>query len=176
MGENLNRIFFVFLCIYCELVGANIPHLFSVAGGIYDFSRCKHSTAEFEMEMKFHWQWLKSPNRYLEFRPLIGLMGTLQGSIYGYIGINFDLLFWDHVLIAPGFSAGYYSKGQGKDLGYPIEFRSGLEFGWQFDDWHRLGVHFYHLSNASLGRKNPGEESIVLYYDIPIGDNFPYHR
>ena len=163
------------------LLGANarseeIPHLFSVASGVYDFTRPQHMSAEFDLELKFHAKGLKSPNRYLEFRPLLGAMGTLKGTIYVYLGINFDLLFADHFLIAPGFAAGYYSKGGGKDLGYPIEFRSGVEFAWQFSDWRRLGVHFYHLSNARLGKKNPGEESLVLFYDIPIKEGFPFYR
>ena len=131
---------------------------------------------EFEAEYKFHVKWMKSPNEYLEFRPLVGLMGTVRGSVYAYFGINFDLLFCDHILFAPGFAAGYYYKGQGKDLGYPIEFRSGIELAWQFNDWRRLGVHFYHLSNASIGKRNPGEESLVFYYDIPIKKGFPFYR
>lgn len=103
-------------------------------------------------------------------------MANADGAFYVYTGINFDLLFFDHFLFAPGFAGGYYANGRGKDLGYPIEFRSGIELGWQFADWHRLGIHFYHLSNASLGRRNPGEESLVLYYDIPLRKGFPFHR
>lgn len=157
-------------------LAAQIPDLFSVAGSVYDFTRPQHATGEFEIEYKFHVDWMKSPNRYLEFRPLIGVMGTLKGSFYTYCGINFDLLFAKHILFAPGFAAGYYAPGHGKNLGYPIEFRSGIELAWQFNDWHRLGIHFYHLSNASLGKKNPGEESLVLFYDIPIRKGFPFYK
>jgi hypothetical protein len=157
------------------LTAAPPPDFFSFGTGVYDFLRERSRTWEFEAEYKFHLKCLKSPNRYLEFRPLVGLMATIQGSIYVYAGLNFDLLFFDHLLFAPGFAAGYFSKGRGKDLGYPIEFRSGVELAWQFDDWHRLGIHFYHLSNASLGRRNPGEESLVLFYDIPIAKGFPFN-
>jgi hypothetical protein len=150
------------------------PDLISFAMGVYDIMREKWRTWEFEAEYKFHLRCLKSPNRYLEFRPLAGLMATAQGSGYLYLGINFDLLFCDHLLFAPGFAAGYYWKGGGKDLGWPLEFRSGVELAWQFDDFHRLGIHFYHLSNASLGRKNPGEESLVFFYDIPLTKGFPF--
>ena len=93
-------------------------------------------------------------------------MANAWGSTYLYGGINFDLLFWDHLLIAPGFAAGWYNQGSGKDLGYPVEFRSGIELSYQFDDWRRLGIHFYHLSNASIGHRNPGEESLDVYYSI----------
>lgn len=151
------------------------PDFFSVATGAFDFLRSKHRTWEFEMEYKFHLKWLKSPNRYLEFRPLVGAMATAKGSVYLYGGLNFDLLFCDHLLFAPGFAAGYYVHGKGKNLGFPLEFRSGVELGWQFADWHRIGVHFYHLSNASIGKRNPGEESLVFYYDIPLRKGFPFY-
>lgn len=167
----------ILLCLLsAPLFCGQIPDLFSVATGVFDIMRERHRCMEFEAEYKFHVKWMKSPNRYLEFRPLVGLMGTVRGSVYAYFGINFDLLFCDHILFSPGFAAGYYYKGQGKDLGYPIEFRSGIELAWQFADWRRLGVHFYHLSNASIGKRNPGEESLVFYYDIPIKKGFPFYR
>lgn len=152
------------------------PDYFSIFAGGFDFYRDKHRTFEFGLEYKFHLRCLKPPNRFLQFRPLIGAMATARGSFYGYIGINFDLLFADHIHFSPGFAAGYYRQGKGKNLGYPIEFRSGVELAWQFSDWHRLGFHFYHLSNASIGNRNPGEESLVLFYDIPIIKGFPFIR
>lgn len=163
----------LFLSFFSCLYGITRPgDSFSVATGAYDFIREKWRTWEFLMEYKFHIKW--SPMRQLELRPLVGIMATVKGSTYLYAGLNFDLLFCDHLLVSPGFAAGYYRKGGGKDLGYPLEFRSGIELGWQFEGGYRLGIHFYHLSNASIGRKNPGEESLVLFYDIPISKGFPF--
>lgn len=150
------------------------PDYLSFATGVYNLLQNKWRTWEFDLEYKFHVSWLKSPNPYLEFRPLIGALMTLKGTTYFYLGINFDLLFFDHLHFAPGFAAGYFSKGNGRDLGYPLEFRSGVELAWQFSDWRRLGLHFYHLSNASLGHRNPGEESLVIFYDIPLVKGFPF--
>lgn len=160
----------IFLIAISSVIEATTcpPDYFSTAAGGFDFYREKHRTFEFGIEYKFHLRCLKPPNHFLQFRPLIGAIATAKESFYGYVGINFDLLFLDHILFAPGFSAGYYHSGRGKNLGYPIEFRSGVELAWQFSDWHRLGFHFYHLSNASIGNRNPGEESLVLFYDIPI--------
>lgn len=158
----------LFLLPFFSLFGAvRCGHSFSVAAGAFDFLRDKYRTAEFSMECKFYAKSLPS-TRYLDIRPLIGVMSTIEGSGYLYSGINFDLLFFDHVLIAPGFAAGYYWKGHGKDLGYPLEFRSGVEVAWQWGNRYRFGVHFYHLSNAHLGRRNPGEESLIAFYEIPI--------
>lgn len=164
------------VCFLLSLVSFSYSYdCISFAAGVYDLLREKGRTCEFSAEYKFHFECLKASQQFFEFRPLVGLMGTVRGSVYLYGGLNLDLLFWDHFVFAPGFAAGYYRKGGGKDLGYPLEFRSGIELGWQFADGHRLGAHFYHLSNASLGRKNPGEESLVLFYDIPIGNGFPFH-
>jgi lipid A 3-O-deacylase len=179
-GVTMNRfrtaLFFLlkFFCFSGTLHAAASPHLLSFAAGAFDITREKHRTWEFEVEYKFLLKCLASPWSFLEFRPLVGIMATATESVYLYGGLNFDLLFWDHFLIAPGFAAGYYSAGQGKNLGYPLEFRSGVEFAYQSLDGHRLGIHFYHLSNASLGHKNPGEESLVIYYDIPIKRGFPF--
>jgi hypothetical protein len=169
----MKKLFF-FLLVPFFLVAAHPPDLFTVALGSFDFYREKYRSLELDLEYKFHVRFLKSPFRILELRPLVGVMSNAKGSGYVYLGIDFDLLFFDHLLISPGFAGGYYWQGHGKDLGYPIEFRSGIELGWQFLDNRRLGLHFYHLSNASLGRRNPGEESLVLFYDIPINKCFPF--
>jgi len=170
----MNRIRWILFFVATSISAAQIPDLFSVAIGTFEITREKWRTCEFELEYKFHVNALKSPLSCLEFRPLVGVMSNMWKSVYVYAGINFDLLFFDHLLIAPGFAAGYYGQGDGKNLGYPIEFRSGIELAWQFSDWRRLGVHFYHLSNASLSRRNPGEESLVFFYDIPIRKGFPF--
>ncbi len=166
-----------FLLTLCPVLSYALspPDLFSVATGAYDIMRPKWRTWQFDMEYKFHVKRWEAPTPYLEFRPLVGMFVTARGSGYIYAGLNFDLLFAKHILFAPGFAAGYYWQGSGKDLGYPLEFRSGVELAWQFDDGGRFGAHFYHLSNASIGRKNPGEESLVVYYDIPIKRGFPFN-
>jgi lipid A 3-O-deacylase len=151
------------------------PDWLSIAPGVYDLMRERHRTDEFEIEYKFHVRRWSSPFQCLEFLPLVGLMANIQRGGYLYTGLNFDFVFFKHLHFAPGFAAGYYWPGKGKNLGFPLEFRSGIELGWQFSDFRRLGVHFYHLSNASLGKRNPGEESLVLYFDIPITKGFPFH-
>jgi hypothetical protein len=170
----MKKIFPIFLSPLI-LFSSHSPDFFTVELGGFDFTREKYRTLELDLEYKFQLKFLRSPFQILEFRPLVGVMGNARGSGYLYLGIDFDLLFFDHFLFSPGFAAGYYWRGSGKDLGYPIEFRSGIELGWQFSDYRRLGLHFYHLSNASLGKRNPGEESLVLFYDIPITKGFPFY-
>jgi hypothetical protein len=101
-------------------------------------------------------------------------MMTAQGSGYLLGGFDFDFVIARHWIIAPGIAAGFYWQGHGKNLGFPLEFRTGIELGYQFEDRRRFGVHFYHLSNAGLGEKNPGEESLIIYYEIPVIKGFPF--
>ncbi len=73
----------------------------------------------------------------------------------------------DHYVIAPSFSAGLWSDGDGKDLGHTIEFRSQLEAGYRFDNDMRITAAFSHISNGDLGDDNPGVELGTLYFSVP---------
>jgi len=55
-----------------------------------------------------------------------------------------------------------------RELGGPIEFKSGGEFAYRFDNDARLGLLFDHISNAGIYKKNPGVESALLVYSIPL--------
>ncbi len=90
-------------------------------------------------------------------------MVTTDGSFYVCAGLVFDFSF-GRVVVTPSLAAGWYLPGGGKDLGFPLEFRSQLEAGYRFKNGTRLGVAFSHLSNASIGKTNPGEQSLVLVY------------
>jgi hypothetical protein len=58
-----------------------------------------------------------------------------------------------------------YRQGDGRDLGYPLEFRSQLEIGHRFRGGPRIALAFSHLSNAGLGSHNPGQESVTINYE-----------
>jgi hypothetical protein len=61
-------------------------------------------------------------------------------------------------------AAGYYERGDEKELGGSVQFRSGLELSYRLSPAHSVGAVFYHLSNAGLERPNPGSESLVLFW------------
>lgn len=58
------------------------------------------------------------------------------------------------------FIPGLYLHGNGFDLGYPLEFRSGVEVGYRAQSGLQFSLSYDHRSNAGLGSKNPGIESI----------------
>ena len=137
------------------------PAFLSVGAGYFDWNRQKNEAAEFRLEYRDdHKLWI--------FRPLAGLMGTSDGSVYGFAGIGVDVFFGSRFVVTPSFAPGYYHQGNGLDLGYGLEFRSQIEFAYRFDNRSRLGLAVSHMSNASLGDINPGTEAAIVYYSMPI--------
>ena len=127
--------------------------------GYFDINDNK-STAEFRIERRLNKSlWMT--------QPFVGVMASGAAAIYGYGGIAFDWIL-SNLILTPSFAVGGYIDGDGKDLGHTIEFRSAVEVGYQFADRHRLGLMFYHLSNASLADNNPGTEVLSLSYSIPF--------
>jgi hypothetical protein len=110
----------------------------------------------------------RSDHRFLIVKPMVGVMATGDAGIYGYGGVLMDLFFGRRWVATPSFAAGAYVEGDGKDLGGTLEFRSALEIAYRLDDRSRLGLAFDHISNASLYDENPGTESLVLIYAIPL--------
>lgn len=105
----------------------------------------------------------------LHVRPSLGVFATTDSSVYAWLGLNLDLYFAKRIVLTPQLAVGYYSKGDGQDLGHELEFRTGAVLAWRFDDRSRLGLGFHHLSNLGLGKINPGTESLTVFYAHPLG-------
>ncbi len=144
---------------------ADDPDFLSFGGGYFDWNRQKSPAAEFRIEYR-------SDKKFWIFKPLGGLMATSDGAVYPYAGVGIDVFFGRRVVVTPSFAPGYYHKGSGLDLGHELEFRSQIEFAYRFDDRSRLGVAVSHMSNASIGDTNPGTESAILYYSMPLSRIF----
>ena len=95
-------------------------------------------------------------------------MATSDKAIYGYLGVLIDFYFGRRFVITPSFAPGAWSRGDGKDLGHWVEFRSQLEFAYRLDDRSRVAVSIGHISNAGLDSTNPGDESVMLTYAVPF--------
>lgn len=105
--------------------------------------------------------------------PIIGVNVTTDSAVYGYAGLNWDWYFSEGVVLTPNFAAGLYKDGDGKDLGGTIEFRSGIELAYIFNDNSRAGIAFNHISNASIYDRNPGAETLLVNYSVPIANFMP---
>ena len=102
------------------------------------------------------------------FSPFVGVFGTGQGAFYGYFGFGFDIHFPDNLILTPSAAAGYFEAGNGLNLGSWVEFRTGAEIDYRFADERRLGVGFYHMSNAGIGKENPGQEMATVMFTVPL--------
>ncbi len=152
------RLFFLFLLFFSKIL-AN-QDILTVAGGMNGLFHPKYRSFEFYLEYKWN-------DDVWKISPVVGAMSTSKGSFYGYGGFELNIHL-DSFEVNPSFAAGGYIQGGGKNLGYPLEFRSGVRISYVLQNNHRIGLHFYHISNASFGNRNPGEESLLLCYSIPI--------
>ncbi len=141
---------------------AEEPDFITFGAGYYDLTD-DDDAAEVRIEYRF-----SEDYKLMWFTPFVGFTATSDAATYGYGGIALDLFFGRRWVATPTFAAGLYGDGDGKDLGHAIEFRSGLEVAYRFDDYSRLGLSFTHISNAGLDDENPGVESLVLFYSIPF--------
>jgi lipid A 3-O-deacylase len=104
--------------------------------------------------------------------PMLGGFVTTDGSVYGYGGVFVDIYLTDQLVARPSAAVGAYSKGDGKDLGGTLEFRTAIELAWQFTDRSRLGVELAHISNAGIDDHNPGTETLTVNYSLPLSSIF----
>ena len=63
---------------------------------------------------------------------------------------------------------GLYLQGDEVDLGGSIQFRSGIEIGYENRAGVRMGLSVDHRSNAGLDSRNPGLETVQFRVSIPI--------
>ena len=95
-------------------------------------------------------------------------MVTSDGGAYAHLSFRLALKdLWatpwsERWRVVPFLGVGIYEEGDGKDLGGPVEFRSGVEVSYRVGRRWWLGATLYHLSNGVLYDSNPGEESLAL--------------
>ena len=100
------------------------------------------------------WRW--------EIYPLAGLLVTGEESLHLRLGLGRDFTLGERFVVTISSGAGYYSRGDGPELGEDLEFRSALDLGFRWREDLALGLRISHLSNAGLGDANPGVETVSL--------------
>ena len=95
--------------------------------------------------------------------PITGAMITADNSGYIYTGIQAQYKI-GNINFTPSFTPGLYNQGSGKDLGHIVEFKSELQFSLDLFKNSELGFSYNHISNASLGDKNPGANSYMFNF------------
>ena len=129
--------------------------------GMFDFSDDKQASGILGLQHQNEELYRKSFLGNLS--PITGGFLTEKNAFYLYSGVQaeYDLGF---LTITPSFAPGYYNYGDGKDLGYPLEFKSEVQMTFNLSDSTHLGMSYNHISNASLGSKNPGANSYMFNF------------
>lgn len=140
------------------------PPFISFYGGVYDVND-NETAGQFNIEYRSNWD-------KFYVKPFAGVMATTDAAYYGYGGFLLDVYFGHRIVFTPNVAVGLYEKGNGKDLGSAIEFRSGVELAYRFDNRMRLGFAFHHISNAHITAKNPGTELATVVLSMPLGSLF----
>ena len=95
--------------------------------------------------------------------PVTGVLITADSAGYVYTGVQAQYKI-GALNFTPSFTPGLYHEGDGKDLGHLIEFKSELQFSLDLSNTSELGFSYNHISNASLGDKNPGANSYMFNF------------
>ena len=105
-----------------------------------------------------------SRNTFLgNLSPITGAMITEANATYVYTGVQAQYKI-GAIDITPSFAPGYYNEGNGKDLGHALEFKSEVQLSLELPTNSQIGFSYNHLSNASLGDKNPGANSYMFNF------------
>tara|TARA_B100000686_G_C16669657_1_gene905677 strand:+ start:775 stop:1287 length:513 start_codon:yes stop_codon:yes gene_type:complete len=129
--------------------------------GMFDFSDDKQAAGVFGLQ---HQNEDLFRNSFLgKLSPITGGFLTENQAYYFYTGAQteYDLGLFT---ITPSFAPGYYSSGNGKDLGSALEFKSEIQMSMNLSDSTEFGMSYNHISNASLGDKNPGANSYMINF------------
>ncbi len=95
--------------------------------------------------------------------PITGMLVTADNAGYFYTGVQAQYKI-GALNFTPSFAPGLYHEGDGKDLGHLIEFKSELQISLNMSNSSQFGFSYNHISNASLGDKNPGANSYMFNF------------
>ena len=133
----------------------------NVYSGMFDFSDDGEKSTLFGFQ---HQNEELKRNSFLgTLSPITGGMLTADNAVYLYTGVQAD---YDIGLLklTPSFTPGIYNQGNGKDLGHIIEFKSEIRLSMDLSKNSMFGMSYNHISNASLGSKNPGANSYMFNF------------
>ena len=164
----LKKFFFTFsICIFSFSLIAEEINIddrnteFNVYTGMFDFSDDGKRSALIGFQ---HQNENLNRDTFLgNLSPITGLMITGDNAGYIYTGVQAQYKV-GALNIVPSFTPGLYHEGNGKDLGHILEFKSELQLSLDLSKTSELGLSYNHISNASLGDKNPGANSYMFNF------------
>ena len=154
-------IIFSFSAIAEEKILTDQNTEFSFYTGMFDFSDEGKKSALIGMQ---HQNENLNRDTFLgNLSPITGALITADNAGYVYTGVQAQYKLGSFNF-TPSFAPGLYHEGNGKDLGHLIEFKSELQISLELSKNSELGFSYNHISNASLGDKNPGANSYMFNF------------
>ena len=136
-------------------------HEFNVYSGMFDFSDDGQRAALIGFQ---HQNEMLQRDSFLgTLSPVTGFILTENNATYFYTGVQTEYNI-GKINVIPSFTPGFYNQGDGKDLGHALEFKSEVQLSFDFLTNSELGFSYNHISNASLGDKNPGANSYMFNF------------
>jgi len=160
--KKLNIFFVIFITTTNLFAVEAKKNQFNFFTGNFDFSDDKQ--AAFLIGLQHQNENLKRDTIIGNVSPITGGFITENSAIYVYTGIEWNLKMGEKILFTPSFAPGLYHEGDGKDLGHILEFKSEVQFSYETSNNTSFGVSYNHVSNASLGDKNPGANSYMFNF------------
>ena len=158
---SLLFIFFTFSINAEELKNINQSNEYNIYTGMFDFSDDGKSATLVGFQ---HQNESLNRDTFLgNLSPITGVLITADSAGYVYTGVQAQYKIGS-LNVTPSFTPGLYHEGDGKDLGHMLEFKSEVQLSLNLSDSSKLGFSYNHLSNASLGDKNPGANSYMFNF------------
>ena len=134
---------------------------FNVYSGMFDFSDNGKRSALIGLQHQ-------NENLYRDtflgnLSPVTGALITEDTAAYIYTGVQAQYKI-GILNLTPSFTPGLYHEGDGKDLGHMIEFKSEVQLSLDLSQSSEFGFSYNHISNASIGDKNPGANSYMFNF------------
>jgi lipid A 3-O-deacylase len=157
------------------LAQARDPDLLSFGLGAFDVTgldeKQNQATAEAQVEVRFGGKLFSGGEVWRGVGPVLGLMLNADGGAMAYGGAYADFRL-GKIVIQPAAALGGYARGGSKDLGGVFEVMSSLLVAYEFDNRRQLGLSLSHISNGGTHSVNPGANSLLLTYSLPLGQIF----
>ena len=157
----LLNIFFIFPTIAEEKITDKKNTQINIYTGMFDYS--DHGQRALLLGFQHQNENLNRDTFLGNLSPITGGFFTENSALYIYSGVewNFDL---GDINFTPSFAPGLYEAGDGKDLGHILQFKSELQASYDLSETSSFGMSYNHISNASLGDKNPGANSYMFNF------------
>jgi lipid A 3-O-deacylase len=163
MNSKFTKILGIISLLSISLVSAARAEGITVSVGRFDHSD-NHPKSEM-LQLDYDFDKVVFKSAIGDFKPVVGFLITADQAKFGYAGFRLDYkLANNSFVISPSFTPGIYSRGDGKDLGHALEFKTQIRAALNVGSNANIGVGYSHISNAGLAGKNPGANNYSISF------------